>query len=907
MALKKSELYSSIWSACDELRGGMDASQYKDYVLVLLFIKYVSDKKKYDRDTLVEVPDGSSFDDMLQLRGDPEIGDKINKQIIAPLAKANSLTGVIDQTDWNDEDKLGKGKEMVDRLSSLINIFNRDGLDFGKNRAEGDDLLGDAYEYLMRHFATQSGKSKGQFYTPAEVSRIMAKVINAEEATSNHQTVYDPTCGSGSLLLKVADEAKGEIKLSLYGQEKDYTTKGLAIMNTWMHGFETADIRQGNTLADPQFNEGDQLKRFDWVVANFPFSFKSWRNGFDPENDYYERFDGYGIPPSKNGDYAFLLHIVKSLKSTGKGAVILPHGVLFRGNVEGQIRKNLIKRGYIKGIIGLPANLFYGTGIPACIIVLDKEGAADRDCIFMIDASKGYEKDGNKNRLREQDIHRIVDTFRSVTEEEKYSRSVPISEIEDNDFNLNIPRYIDTQEEEDIHDIEAHLNGGVPARDVTDLNEYWEVYPNLKQTLFSNSVRDDYYEIEVDKDEIKSTIFHHPDFDEFQIRSQAIFKDWVSKHRERLESIDDTTKPKHLIQTIGDSLLKRYNQLRLVDPYTMYQHLMDYWSETMKDDVYMIIEEGWKADLKPVVTSKGKKKKGEFYSDLVPVDLVIDKFFSHERDEVDQLIQKQEDVETQMQELEEEHSGENGAMAEVSNKGEAQDALSDYIELAWREYDVEGYKQYEIGQKELEENEKSLEQMESDPRIDTLRNSRGTVTQNSLKERIQEDSCPPSETEFLQQYVDMDSNTRSLKRELNSMKSNVEEQIMEEINTSANLNRDFYQEIDVLQRYLSLYDDQSQLKKDIKKAETDLKSKAFGKYADLSADDVKSLVIDEKWLSTIKQRLSDELERVSHRLAARIQELADRYDVTLNDLDEEVSELEEKVADHLEKMGFEWK
>ena len=460
MAIKKSELYSSLWKSCDELRGGMDASQYKDYVLVLLFVKYVSDKYAGQPNALIEVPKGGSFADIVALKGDKEIGDKFNK-IIAKLAEANDLKGVIDVADFNDPDKLGKGKEMQDRLSNLVAIFDNPALDFRNNRAEGDDLLGDAYEYLMRHFATESGKSKGQFYTPSEVSRVIAKVIGISKAKSQSQTIYDPTCGSGSLLLKAADETNG---VTIYGQEMDNATAALAKMNMILHDNPTAEIRQDNSLSSPQFkqdNSGD-LKTFDFVVANPPFSNKAWSNGFDPANDLYQRFED-GIPPQKNGDYAFLLHIIRSLKSTGKGAVILPHGVLFRGNAEADIRKKIIRKGYIKGIIGLPSNLFYGTGIPACIIVLDKENAAARSGIFMIDASKGFVKDGNKNRLRHRDIHKIVDVFNKQIELPKYSRMVSMVEIEANDYNLNIPRYIDSTEAEDLHDIEAHLLGGIPT------------------------------------------------------------------------------------------------------------------------------------------------------------------------------------------------------------------------------------------------------------------------------------------------------------------------------------------------------------------------------------------------------------------------------------------------------------
>jgi type I restriction enzyme M protein len=430
MALKKSDLYSSLWASCDELRGGMDASQYKDYVLFMLFIKYVSDKYGDSNDFAppVTIPKGASFKDMVALKGDSDVGNKINTQVIQPLIDANSRLARSDFPDFNDPNKLGEGSAKVERLSNLIAIFEKPELDFSKNRAEHDDILGDAYEYLMRHFATESGKSKGQFYTPSEVSRIIARVIGISPANSvAATTAYDPTCGSGSLLLKIAAEAGKHITLE--GQEKDVTTAGLARMNMILHDFPAANILSGNTLFDPKFKNGEQLRTYDYVVANPPFSDKTWSTGLTPAQDRFQRFV-WGVPPKKNGDYAYLLHIIRSMKSTGKGACILPHGVLFRGNVEAVIRHQLVRSGYLKAIIGLPANLFYGTGIPACILVLDKANAAVRKGVFMIDASKCFKKDGPKNRLRDQDIHRIVDTFTRQDESDpRYARMVPVEEI----------------------------------------------------------------------------------------------------------------------------------------------------------------------------------------------------------------------------------------------------------------------------------------------------------------------------------------------------------------------------------------------------------------------------------------------------------------------------------------------
>jgi type I restriction enzyme M protein len=799
MALKKSELYSSLWSSCDELRGGMDASQYKDYVLVLLFIKYVSDKYAGQPYAPITIPKGASFRDMVALKGKPGIGDDINKKIIAPLANANKLS---DFPDFNDASKLGTGKEMVDRLTNLIAIFENPALDFSKNRAEGDDILGDAYEYLMRHFATESGKSKGQFYTPAEVSRIMAQVIGIRSAkTSAATTVYDPTCGSGSLLLKVGDEAGTAV--TLYGQEKDATTSGLARMNMILHNNPTALIVQGNTLADPKFKDGGSLKIFDYVVANPPFSDKRWSNGIDPLHDPYDRFQPFGTPPAKQGDYAYLLHIVRSLKSTGKGACILPHGVLFRGNAEADIRRALVRKGYLKGIIGLPANLFYGTGIPACIVVIDKADAQARKGVFMIDASRGFMKDGPKNRLRAMDIHKIVDAFDKRLDVPKYARMVPLAEIEKNEFNLNLPRYIDSQTPEDLQDIAGHLQGGIPAVDIDALERYWAVCPKLRNTLFKKR-RPGYLDLAVEKAAIKAAIYEHPEFATFIAGMNAHFDAWRKKSAAALKALKAACHPKEVISELSESLLSHYAGKPLIDPYDVYQHLMDYWTATMQDDVYLIAADGWKAETSRIIEKdkKGKEKDKGWTCDLIPKPLVVARYFAKEQAALDQVAADLESATARLAEMEEEHGGEDGTFAELDKVNKAS--------VAARLKEIKG-------------------------------------------------------------------------------------------------DKDAKDEAAVLSDWLKLNDQESDLKQRLKDAEAALDAKAYAKYPKLAESEIKSLVVDDKWLAALDAAIHGEMDRVSQQLTQRVKELAVRYETPLPRATSRVAELEAKVNRHLEKMGFAWK
>ncbi len=703
MAVKKTAVYSSLWKSCDELRGGMDASSYKDYVLVILFVKYVSDKYYGKKGALIEVPEGGSFADMVKLKGDKDIGEKIDV-IIRKLAEANDLKGVIDVAAFNDPEKMGSGKDMVDRLSNLVAIFDRPELNFRGNRTADDDILGDAYEYLMRHFATESGKSKGQFYTPAEVSRIMAKVIGIGEASSTNQTIYDPACGSGSLLLKAHDEAPAD--LTMYGQENDTATRALAKMNTILHDCPTADIWRGNTLSAPYWKGPDgKLKRFDFVVANPPFSMKNWSNGIVPEEDEFKRFEP-GVPPAKNGDYAFLLHILASMKSKAKGAVILPHGVLFRGNAEATIRQNVIRRGYIKGVIGLPANLFYGTGIPACIVVLDKEGADKRDGIFMIDASKGFVKDGNKNRLREQDIHRIVDTFTRGEDVPGYARFVPNAEIKAHGHNLNIPRYVDASEPEDRQDIEGHLKGGIPERDIDALQEFWNIMPSVRGELFEAD-RPGYVTPKVEPDEMRAAIEAHDEFLAYRGRISKLFADWRAATQPKLEAFAREQLPKALIHDISEDLLARFAAADLIDKYDVYQLLMSYWAEVMQDDAYIISGDGWEAgrvvrelvkgpDAKlmeePDITLGSGKTAKKLKAELIPPALIVAQHFADKQAKIDAANERGEALQTEIDGLDEEHGGEDGLLTDAkTDKGKlTQKSVKDRLRAVKGELDIDG-------------------------------------------------------------------------------------------------------------------------------------------------------------------------------------------------------------------------
>ncbi|ASY11819.1 type I restriction enzyme M protein [Candidatus Planktophila dulcis] len=664
MAVKKSELYSTLWASCDELRGGMEPSQYKDYVLLLLFVRYVSDKAKFD--TNISIPSGSSFEDFVTFKNKTDIGEKMNTAVRA-LAKANTLDGVFDNTDFNDEGKLGKGKDLVETLTKLIGIFENPNLNFANNRADGDDILGDAYEYLMMKFSIESGKSKGQFYTPAEVSRIMAKVVGVENASSNKETIYDPTCGSGSLLLKaveLANTAKN-VNLTVYGQEFVTETSALARMNMWLHGASTAEIKNGNTMASPEFldKEGN-LRTFNYCVANPPFSDKKWRNNLGkPSDDIYKRFI-YGTPPDKNGDYAFLQHLVASIKEDGAGAIILPHGVLFRGNAEEKIRTNLINAGIIKAVIGLPANLFYGTAIPACIIVLDKKNRSVKRDIFMVEASKGFIKDGNKNRLREQDIHAIIDAFDHLSNHDKFSRLVPYAEIEKNGFNLNIPRYIDSSLPVDIQDIQAHISGGIPEVDIDQLDKYWKAFPTLRKSLLKKGLHNGYLDFLVETANINKFIHSNPDVAIFKANVMKEFEVWKETAKRALNDINKETRPKIFVKDISDKLLECFKTTNLVDEYEIYQGFMQYWDSTMKDDFYLIVENGWIESANPhKIGAKSKESidfqinKDKFHSETLPSSIIVKAFLA---DEADALAKAEADLEVVSGEIVEFYEGNSG-------------------------------------------------------------------------------------------------------------------------------------------------------------------------------------------------------------------------------------------------------
>ncbi|ERJ12296.1 type I restriction-modification system subunit M [Haloplasma contractile] len=495
----QSEVNSILWQACDTFRGKIDSSIYKDYILVMLFIKYVSDMYKERKNELMEqfdhdeamverqlrygrfvLDERSTFDYLYDKRNASNIGEIINTAL-AHIEEENKtkLRGVFKNIDFNSESVLGNTKDRNAMLKHLLEDFNK--LNLAPSRLIGTDVIGDAYEYLISRFASDAGKKGGEFFTPSQVSEILSRLVKPQE----NDRIYDPTCGSGSLLLKAFDKIPSG-KAQVYGQERNGQTHSLARMNMFLHGLDDAKIAWGDTLANPKHLENDKLMKFQVIVANPPFSLDKWAMGFSGDNDKkfkmepsldpYVRFD-WGVPPKSKGDYAFVQHMLHSLAEGGRMGVVLPHGVLFRGSSEGKIRKQIIDMNLLDAVIGLPANLFFGASIPATIMIF-KQNRNKKDVLF-IDASgeEYYEKGKNQNVLREEDIERIVDAYEKYETIDKFSSVASLDKIKENDYNLNIPRYVDTFEEEepvDMDEVKSNINN--VTNQLKEVEEQMQIY-----------------------------------------------------------------------------------------------------------------------------------------------------------------------------------------------------------------------------------------------------------------------------------------------------------------------------------------------------------------------------------------------------------------------------------------------
>lgn len=893
MAVKKSELYSMLWEACNKLRGGVEPARYKDYVLVLLFHKYVSEKYKGQPYAMFKVAQGTSFDDLILAKGKPDVGERVDK-IIQKFLEDNHLQGALPEVSFNNTDELGSGKELVDKVSGLIGVFQNPAIDFRTNRASGDDIIGDAYEYFMMKFAQESGKSKGQFYTPSEVSRIIARLIgigNIKAIPDKSWKLYDPAAGSGSLLIRAADEAPldedGNSLVTIFGQEKDHSTAGLATMNLILHQKGNGEIKRGNTLSDPQFKDSfGQLTRFDFVVMNPPFSDKSWSDGLKADSDPYHRFEGFGVPPEKNGDYAWFLHVIKSLDTNGKAGIVMPHGVLFRGNAEETIRKAVLETHYIKGIVSLPANLFYGTGIPACLVFIDKENADTREGIFFIDASAGFKKDGNKNRLREQDIEKIVRVYTSREEIKGFSRLVPYSEIlEDNGDNMNVPRYIHKIDTSLPQNIAAHLKGGIPKHDIDSLERLWKTSTELKTAIFTCvDPAHDIYQLALGSGEIERVFEQDQRLQAEKYKEGTeVFEIWRDEVRELLLGITETTDPKEFIRRLGSMVLEAYADSLFLDNYDIYDCLMNYWNEKLQDDVYAIKAYGYETAREVEYTYAKKKVKDEsgetitvddktkvksFDGALIPRSIIEHEYFADEITVIDRLIEKKDQLASEMEEMLEEESGEDGLLKDVLSEGgdlpkanltkriKELDARKTSPEMA-----VLSTMMYAFGDTE------KLEQLvKTAPAVEDygIRNKNGTFAKAKLKA---------------------------------ALKAATDAATIPEI---------YQDEYDALMSYQAKLDEYDALGKEIKKAQKALDDLVLEKYGALTIDEIKHLLFDGKWMPRLYGDVNAEIERILNDYASRVIMIAKRYEHTLDEIEAKTAKSKEAVRQALERMGYKW-
>nr|WP_330368622.1 N-6 DNA methylase [Alkaliphilus metalliredigens] len=895
--MKKSELYSLLWEACNKLRGGVEPSRYKDYVLVLLFFKYVSDRYKGQRFAEFTVNEGASFEDLIAAKGKSDVGERVDK-IIQKFLEENRLQGSLPDVSFNNPDELGSGKELVDKVSGLIAIFQNPAIDFKSNRASGDDIIGDAYEYFMMKFAQESGKSKGQFYTPSEVSRIIARLIgigDIKQETGKKWTLHDPAAGSGSLLIRAADEAPtdedGNSIVSIYGQEKYPDTAGLAKMNFILHNKGTGEIKSANTLANPAYKDDfGGLRKFDFIVMNPPFSDKDWTDGIKPSEDKFKRFDGYGIPPEKNGDYAWFLHVLKALDSQrGKAGIILPHGVLSRPNAEETIRKAVLDKRYIKGIVGLPANLFYGTGIPACIIIIDKEDADKREGIFMINASRGFKKDGNKNRLREQDIEKIVQTFINKEEIEGYSKFVTYKEIlEQNEGNLNVPRYIQKIDDTLPQNIASHLKGGIPEIDINSIEKLWRISPALKKEIFTCvDEKHNVYNLVMSPNEIETVISEDENIkNEIENECGELFGTWRDAVKDSLLNINASTNPKELIRNMGIEILSDFESAQLLDNYHVYDFLLNYWNEKMQDDVYVIKASGYEAGREIEYVYAQKKAKDEngeeikvddtskmksFEGALISRQIIEREYFEAELLALNELIEKVTILESELDEMREEESGDEGLLVNALNeKGDG------------------------IPKSNLNKQIKELEGKKTSPVVNDI---------TKLIELFEVDNTSEMEkivkaNSELMAYELINKNGSFGKAKLRAA--------LKEANENAVIPEIYADEYNSLLAYQAKMIEKEEADKTIKEAQKALDDLVLAKYSALTIDEIKHLLFEKKWMTRLESDVTGAIEQVLNTLASRVILIAKRYEHTLAEIEEKTARSKEKVKSALERMGYTW-
>ncbi len=899
--MKKSELYSLLWEACNKLRGGVEPARYKDYVLVLLFFKYVSDRYKGQPFSEFTISKGASFEDLIAAKNKSDVGEKVDI-IIQKFMEDNKLQGSLPEVSFNNSDELGSGKELVDKVSGLIGVFQNPAIDFKYNRASGDDIIGDAYEYFMMKFAQESGKSKGQFYTPSEVSRIIARLIgigNIKQTPNHKWTIYDPAAGSGSLLIRAADEAPvdeyGDSIVTIYGQEKDHATAGLAKMNLILHQKGTGEIKRGNTLVNPAFTDDhDQLKKFDFIVMNPPFSDKSWSDGIKVQEDKYKRFEGYGIPPEKNGDYAWFLHVLKSLNSTGKAGIIMPHGVLFRGNAEETIRIEVLKKKYIKGIVSLPANLFYGTGIPACIVIIDKENAETRDGIFLIDASRGFKKDGNKNRLREQDIEKIVQTFINREEIKGYSCLVKYADLlEDNNLknnagNLNIPRYIQKIDDTLPQNIAAHLKGGIPGTDIESLKRLWRISPALKQEIFTcMDEKHGVYNLALPSSEIEGAIGKDTNIiAEKQKETDTIFAAWRDSIKSILLGINTDTNPKKLIRTISVMILEAYEAGRLLDNYDVYDCLMNYWNAKLQDDVYAIKAGGYEVGREieyKYAQKKIKNQNGEvisvddtskvksFDGALIPKETIEEVYFAEDLSVINELKERSVMLEAELDEMREEESGDDGLLKEVLNsKGDS------------------------IPKANLNKRLKELEDKKTSAVMDAM---------TQLVALFEEGKIDKMETLICGVPELGTFDIRNKNKTFGKAKLKAALKLATEMAIVPDIYKDEY---DALMLYAKKTAKKDEADKIWKEARRVLDDAVEAKYSELTVDEIKYLLFDMKWMAILKNDIRVEINRELNALSAKVLLIAKRYEHTLDEIEESTARSRVAVVEALERMGYKW-